>query len=216
MRLQNLCQFPPRLSKIIWSHWSSVESVFVEANVVKNARERQIRPARYGRDRKGLVETYAFLDEGSDITLFTEGLLGKLKSREEPVQVLLATMNGMETGASRRVNLSTQGIEKHAVIHSSNVTSVPILPKIRSSIPSNKKVRKYQEVLKGVTFPELESGIELLIGANVPGAHRILEYRINYSKGPNTVRSALGWGLVEPVDKCKDHSSPIVSNVNFE
>ena len=38
---------------------------------------------------------------------------------------------------------------------------------------------------------------------------------MNYSGGPNAVKSALRWSLVGPVDKCKDHSSSEVSNVNF-
>ena len=201
------------------SHGLSVKSVPEEANVTTNARERQVRlrvvPVKVWGARKGLVETYAFLDEGSDITLCTEGLLDKLKLRGEPVQVSLATINGIKTRAGRRVSLSTQGVDENAVIQLSNVISVPTLPELQSSIPSNKDVSKYQEVLKGITFPELEGGIELLIGADVPGAHRTLEYRMNHSGGPNAVRSALGWGLVGPVDQCKGNSSLEVSHVNL-
>ena len=121
----------------------------------------------------------------------------------------------METRAGRRVSLSTQGVDENAVIQLSNVISVLTLPERQSSILSKKDVSKYQEVLKGITFSELEGGIELLIGADVPGAHRTLEYRMNHSGGPNAVRSALGWGLVGPVDQCKDNSSLEVSHVNL-
>ena len=76
------------------SHRSSVKSVPEEANVTTNARERQLRlwvvTVKVWGARKGLVETYAFLDEGSDITLCTKELLDKLKLRGEPVQVSLA------------------------------------------------------------------------------------------------------------------------------
>ena len=117
------------------------------------------------------METYAFLDESSDFTLCTEGLFGKLKLRGEPVQVSLATINGIETRAGRRVSLSTQGVGEQAVIQLPNVISVPTLPELQSSIPSNKDVSKYQKVLERVTFAELEGGIELFIGDDVPGAH---------------------------------------------
>ena len=101
------------------------------------------------------------------------------------------------------------------VIQLPNVISVPTLPELQSSIPSNKDVSNYQEVLKGITFPELEGGIKLLIGADVPGAHRTLKYCMNHSGGPYAVKSALGWGLVGPVDQCKDNLSLEVSHVNL-
>ena len=110
---------------------------------------------------------------------------------------------------------SCTGSGEHTVIQLPNVITIPTLPELQSSIPSNKDVSKYQEVWKGITFPELEGGIELLIGADVPGAHRTLDYRMNHSGGPNAVRSALGWGLVGPVDHCKDNSSLEVSHVNL-
>ena len=113
----------------------------------------------------------------------------------------------METRTGRRVSISTQGVGENAVIQLSNVT---YLARTR-----NKDVSKYQEVLKGITFPEMEGGIELLIGADVPGAHRTLKYRMSRSGGPKAVRSAQGWGLVGPVDQCKDNSSLEVSHVNL-
>ena len=42
------------------------------------------------------------------------------------------------------------------------------------------------------------------------------EYRMNHSGGPNAVRSALGWGLVGPVDQCKNNSRLEASHVNLE
>ena len=96
-----------------------VKSVSGEAKVTTNARERQVRlrvvPVKVWGARKGLVETYTFLDEGSDITLCTEGQFGKLKLIGEPVRVSLATINGMETRAGRRVSLSTQRVGEHGI-----------------------------------------------------------------------------------------------------
>ena len=54
-------------------------------------------PVRVWGDGKRLVDTYAFLDEGSDPTLCTDGLIDKLKVRGEPVRISLATVNGTET-----------------------------------------------------------------------------------------------------------------------
>ena len=89
-------------------------------------------------DGKRLVDTYAFLGEGSDTTLCTDGLIDKLKARGEPVRISLATVNGMETQVARRVGLSSQGFDEDAVIHLPKVISVTSLPGLRSSIPTSR------------------------------------------------------------------------------
>ena len=70
-------------------------------------------------------------------------------------------------------------------------------------------------MLKGVTFPDLKCGVELLIGAAVQGAHRSLEYRMNHSGGPNAARSALGWGSVGPTALPREFVANEVGHVNF-
>ena len=53
-------------------------------------------------------------------------------------------------------------------------------------------------MLRGISFPDVKGKVELLIGADVPEAHRTLEYRINSSGGSNVVKTPLGWSLIEP------------------
>ena len=172
-------------------------------------------PVRVWGDGKRLVDTYAFLGEGSDTTLCTDGLIDKLKARGEPVRISLATVNGMETQVARRVGLSAQGFDEDALIHLPNVISVTFLPGLRSSIPTSRDLGLYPEMLKGVTFLDLKYGVEILIGADVPGAHCSLEYRMNYSGGPNAVRCALGWSLVGPTALPREFVANEVGHVNF-
>ena len=73
----------------------------------------------------------------------------------------------------------------------------------------------YPEILEGVVFPNFQGGVELLIGADVPGAHRTIEYRINHSGGPNIVKCALGWTLVGPVNRPGCSNGPDASHINF-
>ena len=70
-------------------------------------------------------------------------------------------------------------------------------------------------MLKVVTFPDLKCGVELLIGADVPGAHHSLEYQMNHLGGPNAVRCALGWGLVGPTVLPSGFVANEVGHVNF-
>ena len=201
------------------SHGLEEEARAARENSTTQTRTCQVRlrvvPVRVWGDGKRLVDTYAFLDEGSDTTLCTDGLIDKLKVRGESVRISLATVNGTETQVARRVSLSAQGFDEVAIIHLPNVISVPSLPGLRSSIPTGRDLDLYPEMLKGVTFPDLECGVELLIGADVPGAHRSLEYRMNHSGGPNAVRCALGWGLVGPTALPREFVANEVGHVNF-
>ena len=56
-------------------------------------------------------------------------------------------------------------------------------------------------MLQGISLPEVSGGIKLLIGADIPEAHRILEYRISQVGGPNAVRTMLGCSLDSPTNK---------------
>ena len=201
------------------SHGLEEEARAARENSTTQTRTCQVRlrvvPVRVWGDGKRLVNTYAFLDEGSDTTLCTDGLIDKLKVRGESVRISLATVNGTETQVARRVSLSAQGFDEVAIIHLPNVISVPSLPGLRSSIPTGRDLDLYPEMLKGVTFPDLECGVELLIGADVPGAHRSLEYRMNHSGGPNAVRCALGWGLVGPTALPREFVANEVGHINF-
>ena len=201
------------------SHGLEEEARAARENSTTQTRTCQVRlrvvPVRVWGDGKRLVDTYAFLDEGSDTTLCTDGLIDKLKVRGESVRIFLATVNGTETQVARRVSLSAQGFDEVAIIHLPNVISVPSLPGLRSSIPTGRDLDLYPEMLKGVTFPDLECGVELLIGADVPWAHRSLEYRMNHSGGPNAVRCALGWGLVGPTAVPREFVANEVGHVNF-
>jgi len=186
---------------------------------VNNAQRSQVRlrviPVKVWGSKKGMVKTYAFLDEGSDTTLCTERLLDKLKQKGQPVKMSIATVNGIEDQAGRKVSLSVQGVKESAVISLPNVISVSTLPNFRSSIPTSGDCKVFADVLQGVTFPDYEGEVELLIGADVPEAHRALEYRLSQTGGPCSVKCALGWSLVGPVGQSPGHLNSMEVRINF-
>ena len=157
----------------------------------------------WGAGRRRHADVYAFLDEGSDTSLCTEDLIKLLGLKGKPTQFSLSTMSGTEQQSGRQVSLCVQCLNEDAVVNLSNVLSVTRLPDLSASIPSCRDNEIHAEVIKGVTFPDLCGKVELLIGANVPEAHRTLEYRLNQSGGPNAVKSPLGWSLIGPTQGAK-------------
>ena len=158
------------------------------------------------------IEIYAFLDEGSDSWLCSERLRKQLQIQGQSVQYSLSTIKGTDSYAGLRINLSVQVLNETTVI---NETSVPSLPRLQRSIPSSGDGVRYSSVLHGVSLPILDGGcIDSLIGADVPEAHRTIEYRLSQSQGPNAVRSPLGWSLVGPTGQVRENEL-VPFNVNF-
>ena len=96
------------------------------ASKIQNRHVRlRVVPVKVWGQGKRLIETYAFLDEGSNTTLCTEQLLDKLQVKGQRVQSSLATVNGMEIRAGRQADLDIQGVGEQAVNQLPNVISVP-------------------------------------------------------------------------------------------
>lgn len=72
-----------------------------------------------------------------------------------------------------------------------------------------KQIFKKWPYLKTVHLPEIEAGIELLIGTNVPKASESLEVIRSVNDGPYAIRTILGWTVNGPL--FKDGENIIVS-----
>lgn len=169
----------------------------------------------WGASSRKCEEVYAFLDEGSDTTLCTAALINRLGVKGKSVSFSLSTVGGSNHQRGHEVNLSVQGLGGMATLELVRVLSVPHLPKLNSSLPSASDLLAHSDVLQGVSLPQACGDVELLIGADVPEAHRTLEYRISQVGGPNSVRTPLGWCLVGPDSHERLSDQPIEYNVNF-
>ena len=158
------------------------------------------------------IETYAFLDDGSDITLCSNSLAETLGLSGKPMMFSLTTVN--DEDRSRRgfeVELNVKALTSDDSIHLDKVWTVDRIPVSRENIPTDEDVQRWSH-LHGIEFPKLEGkNVEILIGNDNPEAHWVFEQRCGKRKQPYAARTLLGWTLIGPLNHRK--SSEV--HVNF-
>ncbi|XP_067030756.1 uncharacterized protein [Acropora muricata] len=116
------------------------------------------------------VETYAFLDNGSDTTLCLKGLVHRL---------------------------GLNGTLKHFTLSSINSESSP---RVGYEVGLDVTALNGDASVRLDKFPRLDGkAIEILIGNDVPEAHWVFEQRRGRRKQPYAVRTPLGWTLIGPL-----------------
>jgi len=75
-----------------------------------------------------------------------------LREKGQPVKMSIATVNGIEVQAGRKVSLSAQGVGESTVTSLPNVISVSALPDFRSSIPTSGDCKAFDDELQGIPF----------------------------------------------------------------
>lgn len=147
------------------------------------------------------VLTYAFLDPGSSATFCTEQLMKELKLTGRKTNILLRTM-GQERSVSTHVctELEISGLNENNFVDLPQVFSQKEIPVKGENIPQQKDVQKWK-YLEEVHLPQIDAGIGLLIGTNVP---KILEpWKVINSRGdgPYAVKTILGWIVNGPLER---------------
>ena len=88
------------------------------------------------------VDTYDFLDKGSDSSLCSEELRKKLHIRGQSVQYSLSTLKGTYNYDGQRISLSVKGLNESAVAKLSGCLSVLSLLRLPGLEIDNKKSRE--------------------------------------------------------------------------
>lgn len=142
------------------------------------------------------LETYAFIDNGSDTTLCTNSLVERLNLNYKPTEFFLTTVNAQDKKRlGREVELKVQALKGEGEIQLDRVWTVDRLPISERSIPAADDVARWSH-LHDIEFPQLNGKeITILIGSDVPEAHWSLEERRGGPKEPLAVRTLLGWTL---------------------
>ena len=94
-----------------------------------------------GADGGPEVETYLFLDDGSDITLCSNRLAETLGLSGKPMTFFLTTVNEKDRSRSGfEVELNVKALKSDDCIHLNKVLTVDRLPVSRRSIPTDEDV----------------------------------------------------------------------------
>ncbi|KAL9989490.1 hypothetical protein ACROYT_G004049 [Oculina patagonica] len=162
--------------------------------------------------QRRVVETYAFLDSGSNTSFCTETLLEKLNFKGTRTKLSLTTLQG----ESEPIECSLVSLEA-SDLNESNKVPLPLVYS-RSSLPiPSEAIAKQEDVdrwpyLKGVQIAHIDAEIGLLIGSDVPEALQPKEMRPSENGGPFATLTVLGWVLNGPLGRS---TTTKVSTVNF-
>ena len=160
------------------------------------------------------IETYALLDEGSDVTLCSESLIKRLGIAGKPCKFTLTTVNKSNQNVTgREVRLQVGALHGGQFIDLQKVWSVKSLPISLHSLPDQSVTGKWKH-LSGIHLPKIDvNKVELLIGSDTPDAFWVEEQRRGKRGEPYAIRSVLGWSIIGPTGN-KTSLAPV--SINFQ
>ena len=141
------------------------------------------------------VNTYAFIDEGSNINMCSSRLADRLGVPISATNVKLLTSNA-ESVLDRKIeSLMVQGIDELERFKVKEAFVVDEVVDVRSSIPTNDLVQRFPH-LSGLNFPSLDEGqIDLLFGCDLHRAFLIKDALVGNPGSPCGLHTALGWTI---------------------
>ncbi|KAL9952798.1 hypothetical protein ACROYT_G040106 [Oculina patagonica] len=150
-----------------------------------------------GNQPGGVVETYALLDSGSDVSLCDKKLIHELGISDVPRNFFLTTQEKMESSKSGlEVKLTIDSINSQSSLEIPKVWTVDRLNISEQSIPRGQDADQWPH-LSDIYLPEIDSNeVRLIIGCNVPDAFWVLEERRGGKGDPVAIRSILGWTII--------------------
>ena len=166
-----------------------------------------------GRSNNQIVETYALLDNGSEVTLCHEQLGSKLGLDRERSSFTLTGVTGSVQVESHVVNLTVMSMDESIAVELRGVRTVAQMPISRSCIPREGDLARWPH-LQGIDIPAVrDTEVLLLIGLKEkPSLFLPLQFKAGGVDEPIAIRYSLGWKVMGPMGECKkdEHCS-----VNF-
>ncbi len=145
------------------------------------------------------IETYALLDDGSDVSLCDDYIVKQLGISGVPTTFSLTTVNeGAKENHGEEVRLFVSDLNGEEEVDITRAWTVNQLPISNRSIPKPDDAAEWTH-LRGIDFPELKNErVRIIIGSDVPEAHWVLEQRFGERKELYAVKTLLGWTLMGP------------------
>ena len=141
------------------------------------------------------VVTYAFLDPGSSVSFCSEALMKKLCGVGRRMHIRLDTMgepHNMDTYLIEGLEVQSLDGQSSRKVQIPRLYTKSKLPVKRHHIPTHDDVSQWTH-LRDIYMPQINSGIDLLIGNNVPDAYTPLEVRTGPIGSPHATKTILGW-----------------------
>lgn len=140
-----------------------------------------------------IVETYALLDNGSEVTLCHEQLVSEIELDRERLSFTLTGITGSTQMESRVVNLTVMSMDESIVVELPGVRTVAQMPISRSCIPREGDLAHWPH-LQGIDIPAVrDTEVLLLIGLKEkPGLFLPLEVKAGDVDEPIAIRYSLG------------------------
>ena len=166
-----------------------------------------------GRQSGQVVETYALLDNGSDVSLCEEKLINELGISRVQRHFSLTTQEKKDSPRSGyEVKLIINSIDNKSSLEVPKDWTVEHLNISELSIPREQDVGRWPH-RKGIELPEIDiKEVRVLIERNVPEAFWVLEEKRGSKGEPVDIRSPPCWTVIGPTEKIGHEDS---FNVNF-
>ena len=139
------------------------------------------------------LNTYAFLDPGSNVSFCSEQIAEDLGVSGKEVRITMDTMGATQKFSTQRI----EGLEVGS-LSSNNFIQLPAIY-MKDKMPvNNQQIATTEDIsswphLKNITLPQITSEVGLLLGNNIPDAYTPMDVRTGPRGSPHAVKSLLGW-----------------------
>ncbi|XP_035657338.1 uncharacterized protein LOC118403009 [Branchiostoma floridae] len=155
------------------------------------------------------VETYAFLDSGSDVVFCTEALKDQLKTSGRKTKLKLNTINDTKAVQSEVLHdLEVMDLKGENTIPIATAYTQKKIPASKTNIITTKDLTAWP-YLNEVDVPQIDAEIGLLIGNNVPKAVEPWQVVHSQGGGPYAIRTVLGWSVNGPLKGASDDKANV-------
>ncbi|PFX17955.1 hypothetical protein AWC38_SpisGene17711 [Stylophora pistillata] len=165
-------------------------------------------------DASKIIETYALLDGGSDISLCDEKLAMDLGVHGRQKTFYLTTQEKTDSPRVGQVlSLVVESLDGSDRVDIVRLWTVDKLNASGRTIPSEQDPKQWPH-LRDIKLPSTsEKEVRLIIGTNVPDAFWVLKEKRGNKGEPYAIRAPLGWTLMGPMHK--NIGGECHLNVNF-
>ena len=148
-----------------------------------------------------MIETYAFLDNGSNASFCSEKLAKELNLSGKKTTLSLTTMERENSKTDCRiVSLEVLDLNEENLFELPVVFTRPRLPVTTESVVNQQDIEKWR-YLSEVKIPDIDADIGLLIGSDAPEILEPKQVIPSRNGGPYATRTTLGWVVNGPLGK---------------